>query len=337
MWRSAVLAEIPSAAAISLVCRPRASMPTTLASRSVSPAGLSSRGTCCPAASKTAVTASASSRPALASSRELVRRLLGRHWLAIGPRRRHRAIGVGGGQHAGRQRELRTRDSAVVAGAVEALVVGSGNGCERRQELRAREDSLGVIGMEPHLLPLIRVQRSGLLPDPRGDRDPSEVVDERRVSKRSDAGFVHPAALRRRCGELRHGRRVTRQIRRDQIGEVAHRRERAIERLALEKQRRTWLAGERLLPDRGVLVPGEDLPGMVGEAGGDLRVEGVPGTIAGQPHDAFLASEQALEGGIHREMDDPHRQRDLVAFRAAQRAVAVPALEPVGEKALHRP
>ena len=72
---------------------------------------------------------------------------------------------------------------------------------------------------------------------------------------------------------------------------------------------------------------------MVGEAGGDLRVEGVPGTIAGQPHDAFLTSEQALEGGVHREMDDPHRQRDLVAFRAAQRAVAVPALEPVCEKA----
>ena len=73
---------------------------------------------------------------------------------------------------------------------------------------------------------------------------------------------------------------------------------------------------------------------MVGEAGGDLRVEGVPRPVAGQPHDAFLASEQVLEGGVHRKMDDPHRQRDLIAFRAAERALAVPALEPVGEEFL---
>ena len=76
---------------------------------------------------------------------------------------------------------------------------------------------------------------------------------------------------------------------------------------------------------------------MVGQAGGDLRVERVPGTIAGQTHDAFLTSEQALEGSVHREMDDPHRQRDLVAFRAAERAMAVPALEPVDEEVSHRP
>ena len=76
---------------------------------------------------------------------------------------------------------------------------------------------------------------------------------------------------------------------------------------------------------------------MVGEAGGDLRVEGVPRAVSDEAHDAFLASEQALEGGIDGEMDDPHRQRDPIAFRAAQRAVAVPALEPVREEAFHRP
>jgi hypothetical protein len=33
---------------------------------------------------------------------------------------------------------------------------------------------------------------------------------------------------------------------------------------------------------------------------------------------------------------DPHRQRDLLAFRAAKWALAVPALGQVGEEALHR-
>ncbi len=75
---------------------------------------------------------------------------------------------------------------------------------------------------------------------------------------------------------------------------------------------------------------------MVGEAGGDLRVEGVPRPVAGHPHDVFLASEQALEGGVHGEMDDPHGQRDSIAFRAAERAVAVPALIPMVEEASHR-
>ena len=76
---------------------------------------------------------------------------------------------------------------------------------------------------------------------------------------------------------------------------------------------------------------------MVEEAGGDVRVEGMPRAVSDQAHDAFLAPEQALEGGVDRKMDDPHRQRDLIALRAAQRSMPVPALEPLGEEITHGP
>ena len=68
-------------------------------------------------------------------SSELVRRLLRRQRLPVGTRRGHRPVGVGRGQHAGRHRQLCAGGSAVVAGAVEALVVRSGNRREHRQEL----------------------------------------------------------------------------------------------------------------------------------------------------------------------------------------------------------
>jgi hypothetical protein len=62
MWCSGALAEMPSARAISLVGSPRASRPTTSASRTVRPAGRVTRGGGCPAASSTAATAAASVR-----------------------------------------------------------------------------------------------------------------------------------------------------------------------------------------------------------------------------------------------------------------------------------
>jgi hypothetical protein len=209
----------------------------------------------------------------------------------------------------------------------------SGNRRQRRQELRAREHPLGVVGVKPHPLPLIRAQRPPLLPDTRIDCDPSEVVDERRASKRHDAGFVDPATPRRRRGQLRHARGVTRQIRRHQIGEVAHRGEPAIERLALEPQPRMRLARERLLPHRRLALEREDPLGIAGETGGHLRVERMARPLADEAHDALLTPEQALERGIHGDVDDPHRQRDLLTLRTPERSMAVPALDQVHEQA----
>ena len=142
----------------------------------------------------------------------------------------------------------------------------------------------------------------------------------------------------RRCGrrgQLRDAGRVTREVRRHEIDEVAHRGQSALDRLPLEQQRRMRFAAERLLPHGGVRVEAEDVRGVAGEAGGHLRIERMPRALARKPHDAVVAPDHALERGVHREMHDPHRQRDRLALRPAERAVAVPAVGEVGEQAAH--
>jgi hypothetical protein len=201
------------------------------------------------------------------------------------PGLRHRVVSVGRGQDARGQRELGTRGPAVVATTVDALVVGAGDRRERRQECRAREDTLGVVGVQPHPLQLVSSQPSRLLPDARVDRDAAYVVDEARAPNRHHARHVDVAALRRRAGQVRDAGRVTRQIRRNKIGEVADRGERSIDRLALPPANRLRLAGKRLLPCRSLLIEREDLVGAVDEAGGDLRIERVPRPLAHDTHD----------------------------------------------------
>ena len=83
-------------------------------------------------------------------------------------------------------------------------------------------------------------------------------------------------------------------------------------------------------------IPREDALGIGGEAGDQVRIERVPRALPDEAHDTLLAPEQALKRGIAREMDDPHRQRNLLALRAPERPVAVPALEQVGQQALKR-
>jgi hypothetical protein len=193
-----------------------------------------------------------------------------------------------------------------------------------------------VVGVQAHLLPLVGVQRPGLLPDARPDRDPPEVVDQRRAAQRRGARRVDPAALRRRARELRHAGGVTGQVGGDQIGEVAHRRERAIEPVAGEHERWARLAGERLLPGRLVLVERENLARSAAEAGGHLRVERTSRALADNARSVLGAPQHALEGGVHGDVDDPHRQWDLLTLSAAERSPAVPALHEVGEETLHR-
>lgn len=57
------------------------------------------------------------------------------------------------------------------------------------------------------------------------------------------------------------------------------------------------------------------------------------------PHDADDVRgvpEQTLEGGVDRDRDDPHRQRDRIALRTPQRSMAVPRLEQVRQQRRHR-
>ena len=99
--------------------QPRASRPITSASRSVSPAGRSSRG-----------------------MRRPVRPGLG-----------HRVLGVDGGERARARCDGCGGGSSVVARAVEPLVVEAGHRCQRGQERRAGQDALGMVGVQPDPFP----------------------------------------------------------------------------------------------------------------------------------------------------------------------------------------
>src|SRR5919108_6233970 len=96
----------------------------------------------------------------------------------------------------------------MVARAVEALVVRTSDRRKRGEERRARDHALGLVGMKADLLPLVNGQRPGSLPGAGADRDPAEVVDERRAPNRGRSPSVQPAALCRGGGELGDASRV---------------------------------------------------------------------------------------------------------------------------------
>ena len=76
--------------------------------------------------------------------------------------------------------------------------------CDRRepgQKRRPREDALRLVGVQPHVLPLVGVQRPSPLPRPRIDRDAADIMDQPRAPDRGDAVRVDPAATSRSLGQ----------------------------------------------------------------------------------------------------------------------------------------
>ena len=170
--------------------------------------------------------------------------------------------------------------------------------------------------MQPHALPLVRRQRPRLVPDRQRDRDPPEVVDERRAAHAHRVDPAGPAALRRRARHLRHPRRVPDEIRRGEVGEVAHRGQRAVDRLALETQPRRRLGREHAVPGGALGDAREDRLDVVGEPGGDDRVEGVPGAAAHHLRGHLRTADHAVEGGVAGDVHDAHGERDPLAPRS---------------------
>ena len=110
----------------------------------------------------------------------------------MGPGFGHCLVHVGGGEQPCAGREGGTDGAAVVAGTVQALVVERGGGCQFRQKARTSEHPLGVVGVQPHPLPLITRQRAVLVPDADGYRDSTEVMDQRRSADPDDMGRLEP-------------------------------------------------------------------------------------------------------------------------------------------------
>jgi hypothetical protein len=75
-------------------------------------------------------------------------------------------------------------------------------------------------------------------------------VDKRCASDCYELGGLEVAALGRRGGHLGHTRGMADEVRGSQVGEVAHRRNRKVDLLALEHEVRERLEAQRSLPCR---------------------------------------------------------------------------------------
>jgi hypothetical protein len=80
----------------------------------------------------------------------------------------------------------------------------------------------------------------------------------------------------------------------------------------------------------------QDGGSLVGGQRGDGRIEGGPARARTTPGRELGAAEQALERGVAGHMDDPKRERDLLAPQPARLPLTVPPLSEVSEQATYR-
>ena len=73
------------------------------------------------------------------------------------------------------------------------------------------------------------------------------------------------------------------------------------------------------------------------EGSGDVGIERVTCALADHLCSELVAAQHALEGGVASDVNDAHRQRDLVPLRTTGLALAVPALGDVTEQRPHGP
>jgi hypothetical protein len=189
-----------------------------------------------------------------------------------------------------------------------------------------------VIGVQPHLLPVIGRQRPRLLPDPNRNRDPPYVVNECGASDRREVGFVSTPGLGCRRCLLGNSPRVTDQVRGGKVGEVAHSRQRPIDRLALKRQLRCWLAREHLIPGGRLLLNGQDLGCPIRKTLGDTGIERSPRPRSNGTGGSLTSAKYPLERRVAGDVNDPHREWDLIASGPPRLAMPVPTLGAVSEQ-----
>ena len=84
----------------------------------------------------------------------------------------------------------------MVAAAIQALVMQGRDRAELCQGRRARQDALGMVGVQPYLLPLSLAERAMLAPDPGAEAHLSDIVQQRRAAEHDHVSFGQPAVTR---------------------------------------------------------------------------------------------------------------------------------------------
>ena len=193
--------------------------------------------------------------------------------------------------------------------------------------------------MQPHPLPLVRRQRPRLVPDPQRDRDPPEVVDERRAAHAATGSTA--SSRQRSRGRARQlapprpsGRRGTaRRGRRSRPSPPARGRSPRRRGSSRGPGSAASTASQAEPSASSARISGD----VVGEQRGDRRVEGMPGPLAHDPRRALRPADACAGRSASRATCAIRTASGISSPRARPSgALAVPALGEVGEQPLDR-
>ncbi len=152
-------------------------------------------------------------------------------------------------------------------------------------------------------------------------------MHERRSSEDGDGVVVVAQDLSRGGCEVGASAAVAGHVRRLQVDEVGHHEERLVQRGPPERPMRLGLELEDGVPrvERG--QPLEPGCAVGREQVGQLRVVGPPAAFADGLERRLRREPPAVGLHVVTDVDDPHRQRDLLAAGVLREARAVPSLE----------
>ena len=219
----------------------------------------------------------------------------------------------------------------MIARPIAALMVRTGDSGEHGQKRRAMEDAFSLVGVQAHFLPIVGRQRARLLPYAGRHGYPPDVVNKRRPPNRRDVGHVETAASGCVHSQHRDASRVSDEVRRDEIAKSPM----AARALSIEPPSRSvcGLGSQASVSSQAEAASIAKNPGRVISEGRDnFGIERVPRTTADHRCCMLGATEHPLEGGVSGHVNDPHRQRYLVAPRTTWLTLAVPTLGDVCEQ-----
>ena len=181
--------------------------------------------------------------------------------------------------------------------------------------------------MQPNLLLLRAAERASLVPDAGRDRHPPDVVEERSRGQPVRVHLVEPDPNGSLTRDPCDAARVTEQVRRLEVRDVAERGRDVEEARGRQRPDRPRLGVER----RGMEVVRagrrEQALEVRLEGAGKLRIEDATGLLAHGIDGKSRPAERIEVGCRRRQLGDAGGQRDRVALEALRTAGAIPRLE----------